>query len=104
MKNTTTQIPGGPRLRLILCLYLVALALAFAGALLAQDIGSSSRREFWRAVKLTAPRTDQLNTIWEILDAKKTNTTLLRVILTRDGTNDVIVTVNESVRVKLVED
>ncbi len=31
-------------------------------------------------------------------------TTLIRIMLTRDGTNDVTITVSEAIRVKLVED
>ena len=75
-----------------------------AGYVFAQDFGQSTQREFSRNVKLNAARTDQLNALWEIIDAKKPNTILLRVMLTRDGTNDVTINVHEFIRVKLVED
>ena len=80
------------------------LAALVAGYVFAQDIGQSTRREFFRNAKLNAARTDQLNALWEIIDAKKPNTTLLRVMLTRDGTNDVTINVHEFIRVKIVED
>ena len=85
-------------------LSLTVLAALVAGYAFAQDIGQSIQREFFRNVKLNAARTDQLNALWEIIDAKKPNTTLLRVMLTRDGTNDVSINANEFIRVKLVED
>ena len=85
-------------------LTLTLLAALVAGYAFAQDFGQSMQREFFRNVKLNAARTDQLNALWEIIDSKKPNTTLIRVMLTRDGTNDVTIGVMESVRVKLVED
>ena len=85
-------------------LTLTLLAALVAGYVFAQDFGQSMHREFSRNVKLNAARTDQLNALWEIIDSKKPNTTLLRVMLTREGTNDVTIGVMESVRVKLVED
>ena len=85
-------------------LTLTLLAALVAGYVFAQDIGQSTQREFFRNAKLNAARTDQLNALWEIIDAKKPNTTLLRVMLTRDGTNDVTINVHESIRVKMVED
>ena len=92
-------------------IFTAALIIAVAGVIYAQefgrpnsDIGQSIQRDFVRTIKLNAARTDQLNAIWEIIDAKKPNITLLRVMLTRDGTNDVTVTVSEAIRVKLVED
>ena len=88
-----------------------ALIIAVAGVIYAQefgrpnsDIGQSMHREFFRNVKLNAARTETLNTIWDAIDAKKPNTTLNRVMLTRDGTNDVTINVHESIRVKMVED
>ena len=85
-------------------LTLTLLAALVAGYVFAQDFGQSMHREFFRNTKLNAARTDQLNALWEIIDAKKPNTTLLRVMLTRDGTNDVTITVSEAIRVKMVED
>ena len=85
-------------------LTLTLLAALVAGYVFAQDFGQSTQREFSRNVKLNAARTDQLNALWEIIDAKKPNTTLIRVMLTRDGTNDVTINVHEFIRVKLVED
>lgn len=85
-------------------IYTAALLAAVASAIFAQDFGQSTQREFSRNVKLNAARTDQLNALWEIIDAKKPNTTLIRVMLTRDGTNDVTISVHEFIRVKLVED
>ena len=92
-------------------IFAAALIIAVAGVIYAQefgrpnsDIGQSIQRDFVRTIKLNAARTDQLNALWEIIDSKKPNTTLLRVMLTRDGTNDVTIGVMESVRVKLVED
>ena len=85
-------------------LTLTLLAALVAGYVFAQDFGQSMHREFFRNAKLNAARTDQLNALWEIIDSKKPNTTLLRVMLTREGTNDVTIGVMESVRVKLVED
>jgi len=84
--------------------YLSILAVLVAGYAFAQDFGQSMQREFSRNVKLNANRTDQLNALWEIVDSKKLNTTLIRIMLTRDGTNDVTIGVMENVRVKLVED
>lgn len=84
--------------------YLSILAVLVAGYAFAQDFGQSMQREFSRNVKLNAARTDQLNALWEIIDAKKPNTTLIRIMLTRDGTNDVTIGVHEFIRVKLVED
>jgi len=80
------------------------LAALVAGYTFAQEFGQPMHREFFRNTKLNAARTDQLNALWEIIDSKKPNTTLIRVMLTRDGTNDVIIGVMENVRVKLVED
>ena len=85
-------------------LTLTLLAALVAGYVFAQDIGQSTHREFFRNAKLNAARTDQLNALWEIIDAKKPNTILIRVMLTRDGTNDVTINVHESIRVKMVED
>ena len=85
-------------------LTLTLLAALVAGYVFTQDFGQSMHREFFRNTKLNAARTDQLNALWEIIDAKKPNTTLLRVMLTRDGTNDVTITVSEAIRVKMVED
>ena len=84
--------------------YLSILAVLVAGYAFAQDFGQSMQREFSRNVKLNAARTDQLNALWEIIDAKKPNTTLIRIMLTRDGTNDVTINVHEFIRVKIVED
>jgi hypothetical protein len=84
--------------------YLSILAVLVAGYAFAQDFGQSMQREFSRNVKLNAARTDQLNALWEIVDSKKLNTTLIRVMLTRDGTNDVTINVHEFIRVKIVED
>ena len=85
-------------------LTLTLLAALIAGYTFAQEFGQPMHREFFRNAKLNAARTDQLNALWEIIDAKKPNTTLLRVMLTRDGTNDVTINVHEFIRVKLVED
>jgi len=85
-------------------IYLSIIAALVAGYTVAQDIGQPMQREFSRNVKLNAARTDQLNALWEIIDAKKPNTTLIRVMLTRDGTNDVTINVHEFIRVKIVED
>lgn len=85
-------------------LTLTLLAALVAGYAFAQDFGQSMHREFFRNAKLNAARTDQLNALWEIIDAKKPNTILIRVMLTRDGTNDVTINVHESIRVKMVED
>ena len=85
-------------------LTLTLLAALVAGYTFAQEFGQPMQREFFRNTKLNAARTDQLNALWEIIDSKKPNTTLIRVMLTRDGTNDVTIGVMESVRVKLVED
>ena len=85
-------------------IYLSVIAALVAGYTFAQEFGQPMHREFFRNTKLNAARTDQLNALWEIIDSKKPNTTLLRVMLTRDGTNDVTIGVMESVRVKLVED
>ena len=92
-------------------IFTAALIVAVAGVIYAQEfgrpnseIGQSIQRDFVRTIKLNAARTDQLNALWEIIDAKKPNTTLIRVMLTRDGTNDVIIGVMENVRVKIVED
>ncbi len=84
--------------------YLSILAVLVAGYAFAQDFGQSMQREFSRNVKLNANRTDQLNAIWDAIDSKKPNTTLIRVMLTRDGTNDVTINVHEFIRVKIVED
>ena len=80
------------------------IAALVAGYTFAQEFGQPMHREFFRNAKLNAARTDQLNALWEIIDAKKPNITLLRVMLTRDGTNDVTITVSEAIRVKMVED
>lgn len=80
------------------------LAALVAGYTFAQEFGQPMHREFFRNTKLNAARTDQLNALWEIIDSKKPNTTLIRVMLTRDGTNDVMINVHEFIRVKLVED
>ena len=85
-------------------IYLSVIAALVAGYAFAQDFGQSMQREFFRNVKLNAARTYQLNALWDAIDAKKPNTTLIRVMLTRDGTNDVTIGVMESIRVKLVED
>jgi len=85
-------------------IYLSIIAALVAGYTFAQDFGQPMHREFSRNVKLNAARTDQLNALWEIIDAKKPNTTLIRVMLTRDGTNDVTINVHEFIRVKIVED
>lgn len=85
-------------------IYTVALFAAVAGAICAQEFGQSHQQEFIRNVKLNAARTDQVNALWEIIDSKKPNSTLIRVTLTRSGTNDVNITVQESLRVKIVED
>ena len=85
-------------------IYLSIIAALVAGYTFAQEFGQPMHREFFRNVKLNAARTETLNTIWDAIDAKKPNTTLIRVMLTRDGTNDVTIGVMESVRVKLVED
>jgi len=85
-------------------IYLSIIAALVAGYTVAQDIGQPMQREFSRNVKLNAARTDQLNALWEIIDAKKPNTTLIRIMLTRDGTNDVTINVHEFIRVKIVED
>lgn len=85
-------------------LTLTLIAALVASYVFAQDFGQSMQREFSRNVKLNAARTDQLNALWEIIDAKKPNTTLIRIMLTRDGTNDVTIGVHEFIRVKLVED
>ena len=80
------------------------IAALVAGYTFAQEFGQPMHREFFRNAKLNAARTETLNTIWDAIDAKKPNTTLIRVMLTREGTNDVIIGVMENVRVKLVED
>ena len=80
------------------------IAALVAGYAFAQEFGQPMHREFFRNVKLNAARTDQLNALWDAIDAKKPNTTLIRVMLTRDGTNDVTINVHESIRVKMVED
>ena len=85
-------------------IYLSVIAALVAGYAFAQDFGQSMHREFSRNVKLNAARTDQLNALWDAIDAKKPNTTLIRVMLTRDGTNDVTINIMENIRVKLVED
>ncbi len=85
-------------------LTLTLLAALVAGYAFAQDFGQPMLREMFRNAKLNANRTDQLNAIWDAIDAKKPNTTLIRVMLTRDGTNDVTIGVMENVRVKIVED
>jgi len=85
-------------------IYLSIIAALVAGYAFAQDFGQPMHREFFRNVKLNANRTDQLNAIWDAIDSKKPNTTLIRIMLTRDGTNDVTIGVMETVRVKIVED
>lgn len=85
-------------------IYLSIIAALVAGYTFAQEFGQPMHREFFRNAKLNAARTETLNTIWDVIDAKKPNTTLIRVMLTREGTNDVIIGVMENVRVKLVED
>lgn len=85
-------------------IYLSVIAALVAGYTFAQEFGQSIQREFFRNVKLNANRTDQLNAIWDAIDAKKPSTTLIHVLLTRAGTNDVTIGVMESVRVKIVED
>ena len=85
-------------------IYLSVIAALVAGYAFAQDFGRSMHREFFRNTKLNAARTDQLNALWDAIDAKKPNTTLIRVMLTRDGTNDVTINIMENIRVKLVED
>ena len=80
------------------------IAALVAGYTFAQEFGQPMHREFFRNAKLNAARTETLNTIWDAIDAKKPNTTLIRVMLTREGTNDVIIGVMENVRVKIVED
>ena len=85
-------------------IYLSILAALVAGYTFAQDFGQPMHREMFRNVKLNANRTDQLNAIWDAIDSKKLNTTLIRIMLTRDGTNDVTIGVMETVRVKIVED
>lgn len=85
-------------------IYLSIIAALVASYTFAQEFGQSMQREFSRNAKLNPARTDQLNALWEIIDAKKPNTTLIRVMLTRDGTNDVTINVHEFIRVKLVED
>ena len=85
-------------------IYLSIIAALVAGYTFAQEFGQPMHREFFRNAKLNAARTETLNTIWDAIDAKKLNTTLIRVMLTREGTNDVIIGVMENVRVKIVED
>lgn len=85
-------------------IYLSIIAALVAGYTFAQEFGQPMHREFFRNAKLNGNRTEQLNAIWDAIDAKKPNTTLIRVMLTRDGTNDVTIGVMENVRVKLVED
>ena len=85
-------------------IYLSIIAAIAAGYTFAQDFGQPMHREFFRNTKLNAARTETLNTIWDAIDAKKSNTTLIRIMLTRDGTNDVTIGVMENVRVKIVED
>jgi len=85
-------------------IYLSIIAAIAAGYTFAQDFGQPMHREFFRNAKLNAARTETLNTIWDAIDAKKSNTTLIRIMLTRDGTNDVTIGVMENVRVKIVED
>ena len=80
------------------------IAALVAGYTFAQEFGQPMHREFFRNAKLNAARTETLNTIWDAIDAKKPNTTLIRVMLTREGTNDVTITVSEAIRVKMVED
>ena len=80
------------------------IAALVAGYTFAQEFGQPMHREFFRNAKLNAARTDQLNALWDAIDAKKPNTILIRVMLTRDGTNDVTINVHESIRVKMVED
>ena len=85
-------------------IYLSIFAALVAGYTFAQDFGQPMHREMSRNAKLNAARTETLNTIWDAIDAKKSNTTLIRIMLTRDGTNDVTIGVMENVRVKIVED
>ena len=85
-------------------IYLSIIAAIAAGYTFAQEFGQPMHREFFRNTKLNAARTETLNTIWDAIDAKKSNTTLIRIMLTRDGTNDVTIGVMENVRVKIVED
>ena len=85
-------------------IYLSIIAALVAGYTFAQEFGQPMHREFFRNAKLNAARTETLNTIWDAIDAKKPNTTLIRVMLTREGTNDVTITVSEAIRVKMVED
>ncbi len=85
-------------------IYLSIIAALVAGYTFAQEFGQPMHREMFRNAKLNAARTETLNTIWDAIDAKKQNTTLIRIMLTRDGTNDVTIGVMENVRVKIVED
>jgi len=85
-------------------IYLSIIAAIAAGYTFAQDFGQPMQREMFRNTKLNEARTETLNTIWDAIDAKKSNTTLIRIMLTRDGTNDVTIGVMENVRVKIVED
>ncbi len=85
-------------------IYLSIIAALVAGYTFGQDFGQPMHREMFRNVKLNGNRTDQLNAIWDTIDSKKLNTTLIRIMLTRDGTNDVTIGVIENVRVKIVED
>lgn len=92
-------------------IFTAALIVVVAGVIYAQEfgranseIGQANLRDFVRTIKLNAARTDQMNAIWEIIDAKKPSTTLNRIIITRNGTNDVEINASESIRVKLVED
>lgn len=82
---------------------LALLAALVAGYTFAQSVGDVSVRGFFRRANLNAARTDQINAIWEIIDAKKTNTTLVRLSITRTGTNDCVIVAEELVQVKLVE-
>jgi hypothetical protein len=88
--------------KLITSSLVVGFAVA-SGFIFAQSIGDVSIRGFFRSVTLNASRTDQVNTIWDIIDAKKTNTTLTAIHITRNGTNNCVIVAEEQVQVKIVE-
>lgn len=77
--------------------------LIIATAIIAQDaLNQAATRQFERSITPNAVRNSQLVAIWDAIDLAKTNTTLLRLVITRSGTNTTIAAV-ESVQVKLIE-
>lgn len=82
---------------------ILALSLILAGYVFAQSVGDVAVRGFFRNVNLNANRRNIVNDLWETIDARKTNTTLIRLSITRSGTNDCVVVAEELVQVKLIE-